>query len=145
MLFVLAKFTTENEPRLLHLKRHLSCIIGLLVGVLVSGCAVHYYDPATQTEHVWGFGHIRFKAATAQEDVKAVLRGVRTIGVSIAQTDDGGYAVLGYHDIRSIKIMPEDAELRLEWPTSRFIDVRIGRFFPIRFLEQVHEENHERR
>ncbi|MFT4589665.1 MAG: hypothetical protein ACI8QF_003782, partial [Limisphaerales bacterium] len=41
-----------------------------------SGCAVHYYDKETGTEHLWGFGHLRMKAEPSEDGVvRAVMTG----------------------------------------------------------------------
>ena len=62
--------------------------------VFASGCAVHYYDKETGTEHLWGFGHLRMKAEPSNDAVVrlvvtgtvrpwgSVCRPVRRIGAS---------------------------------------------------------------
>lgn len=102
----------------------------LLTLLWLQGCAVHYYDLDTKTEHVLGLGYVRFKVAVPQEDVQAVIHGVQTLGLGVGYGVEGGQAIVGYRDTRSVEVMPEEARLRVEWPNSNFFDIRIGSQFP---------------
>jgi hypothetical protein len=72
----------------MHLQPHMYLMLSIL-GVLLSGCAVHYYDSETQTEHVWGVGHMMLKASVPKEGLKATVRGTALSGVSIGLADQG--------------------------------------------------------
>ena len=46
----------------------------ILCAVLPSGCAIHYFDAETGTEHLWGFGHLKMKVGELREGLQAVVR-----------------------------------------------------------------------
>ena len=46
----------------------------VLTAWLSAGCAVHYFDEATGTEHNWGFGHLKIKVAPPDEGLRALVR-----------------------------------------------------------------------
>ena len=98
----------------------------LLALLWLQGCAIHYYDHDTKTEHVLGLGHVSFKVVVPQEDVQAVIHGVQTLGLGVGHGRDGGHTIVGYRDTRSVEVMPKKTRLRVEWPTSDFFDIRIG-------------------
>ena len=104
----------------------------LLALLWLQGCAFHYYDLDTKTEHVLGLGYVRFKVVAPQEDVQAVIHGVQTLGLGVGYGGEGGQVIVGYRDTRSVEVMPEKTRLRVEWPTSDFFDIRIGSQFPFK-------------
>ena len=59
--------------------------ISPFLACIFTGCAVHTYDAATGTEHLWGFGHLKMSVAAAQDSSKtqAILTGVRTAGIRL--------------------------------------------------------------
>lgn len=93
---------------------------------LSGGCAVHYYDAKTETEHVWGFGHLAMKAPRPQEGVRAVVTGADTLGLGIGSTPQEGYLSLGWHRSRLLQVTDANTQVRLEWPRSGFFGVRVG-------------------
>ncbi len=42
-------------------------ILMAIFSYLSTGCAVHYYDQATGTEHLWGFGHLKMAVHPSNE------------------------------------------------------------------------------
>jgi hypothetical protein len=94
------------------------------------GCAIHYYDPKTGAEHIWGFGHLKMKAAPENEGLHAVVRGTDVLGVSLGSAEKQAYLTVGWHRVQRLDIAAESTAIRLEWPTSDFVDVRIGSRFP---------------
>lgn len=85
-------------------------------GFLLSGCAVHYYDKTTGTEHLWGFGHFRMKGYP-QNPEQPLVTGTHMLGLNIrASRDDYGVGV-GF-DSSSRIIVPANGTLCLEWPTN---------------------------
>ena len=108
----------------------LICLILIMNAALLESCAVHYYDSDTQTEHIWGFGHMKMKYLQANEGLQAVVHGTDVIGASIGKADKHGYFTLGWQRLQFIDIVQENTAVRLEWPTSDFASVRIGSRFP---------------
>ena len=104
-----------------------------LVCLVAAGCAVHYFDSKTGTEHIWGFGHLKMKSAAANEGLKAIVRGTDTLGISVGRGDDKGYLTLGWSSRQTLDIVSEDTAVRLEWPSSDFFSVRVGSELPVEF------------
>jgi hypothetical protein len=97
---------------------------------MFTGCAIHYFDTKTGTEHIWGFGHMKMKAAPKEEGLQAIVRGTDVLGLSMGSADNQAYLTLGWHNIQRIDIVAESTAVRLEWPNSDFVNVRIGSEFP---------------
>ena len=105
-------------------------IVLIGIGTMISGCAVHYYDGDTQTEHLWGFGHMKMKYLEPNEGLQAIVHGTDVIGLSIGKADKHGYFTVGWQRLEFIDIVKESTAVRLEWPASNFVNVRIGSRFP---------------
>ena len=110
-------------------------VLMFVYGMLVcsSGCAIHYFDPETGTEHLWGFGHMQMKVSPPNEGVQAVVTGVETLGLAIGDTPWEGYVSLGYHRLERLQIIEESTAIRLEWsswPNKDFTRVKVGTEFP---------------
>lgn len=110
--------------------RRLGLVAAALGGGLLPGCAIHYYDPKTQTEHLWGFGHMAMKVSAPQEGVRAVVRGVDTLGLGVGSLPGHGYFAAGWQSVRRLEIVDEHTAVRLEWPAADFFNVRVGSEFP---------------
>jgi hypothetical protein len=112
--------------------------IGLLA-LLQSGCAIHYHDARTGTEHVWGLAHVKMRVAPAADasdrsdpasaHAPAFATQIETVGLGLhlgnGSPDANSGLSLGW-DRRTRLLVPDDTALSLEWPTSRLFDVRIG-------------------
>ena len=99
--------------------------------LLQSGCAVHYYDPATETEHLWGFGHMKMRIVEPSEGLEAVVHGTDVLGVSLGKTIEHSYFTVGWHRVEFIDIRKESTAFRLERPGMGFGNVRVGYNFPL--------------
>lgn len=96
---------------------------------LVNGCAVHYYDPKSGTEHLWGFGHMQLKVAPPAEGVQAVVKGTESLGLDIGAGQDDYRIALGWHRRRQI-VVGSNAAVRFEWPNGDFFNTRVGALPP---------------
>ncbi len=97
----------------------------LLALVLGSGCAVHYFNRDTQTEHLWGFGHLKMRAAPqpaagpcATNPAIAFVTGVRTLGLNLGFGEDFGGVAAGWDARSRVVIRAPDAHFCLVWPTN---------------------------
>lgn len=97
-----------------------------LVIVVYVGCAVQYYDPATQTEHLWGVGHFKMKVAPANEGVQAIVKGATVVGASVKFAPGDTHAVVGVDKTSQMAVVSEGASVRLEWPANDLFSVRVG-------------------
>ena len=70
------------------------------------------------------------KATRPNENLKAVVYGTDTIGVSIGKAANQNYATVGWQNMKYIDILKESTSIRIEWPNSDFFNVRIGSAFP---------------
>ena len=109
--------------------------------LLNGGCAIHYFDSETGTEHIWGFGHMQMKVSASNEGVRAIVRGTETVGVAIGVGEDESYALLGWQKLSNLYIVDSDTAVRLEWPSSDLFEVRVGTEFP--FLESTANSGEE--
>ena len=105
-------------------------LVVCLASLASNGCAIHYFDADTGTEHLWGFGHMKVKISPANEGLKAVVRGVDTIGLAAGGGDRDGYFALGWQSRQRLDIVDEDTKVRLEWCGSDFVNIRVGSEFP---------------
>ena len=90
-----------------------------------NGCALHYYDRDSGTEHLWGFGHMKMRAVPRHDDetpmtnaVVAFVTGVRTAGLNLGVGSEFAGVVAGWDSRSRIIIRSEDSEFYLLWPTN---------------------------
>ena len=102
----------------------------VLFVLLSGGCAIHYFDSETGTEHIWGFGHMQMKVSPPNEGVQAVVRGTDVLGLSLGIADQQAYLTAGWHRVQRLDVIAESTAVRLEWPSADFAEVRVGTAFP---------------
>lgn len=100
--------------------------VTILVSVVMEGCAVQYYDKATQTEHLWGIGHFKMQVKPPNEGVQAIVKGNEVLGVSVKVGADDYHMLFGWNRTAQMSVVSEGASVRLEWPTSDMFSVRVG-------------------
>ncbi len=105
-------------------------VAAIAVAWLCSGCAVHWYDQETGTEHIFGFGHMKMKVAPPNEGLQAIVRGTDVLGASVGSADNQAYLTLGWHRCQRLDAIAENTAIRMEWPNSNFASVRVGSEFP---------------
>jgi len=101
--------------------------LGLVLGTF--GCAFHHYDKATNTEHIWGFGHMKMKVEPCNEGLQAIVRGTDVMGISLGVGERQNYLTVGWHRTQRLDVIAESTAVRYEWPDSDFANVRIGSKF----------------
>ena len=117
--------------RVIHLRHFWLALVLLLASWFVTGCALHYYDTETGTEHIWGIGHMKMKATKPDEGLQAVIHGTDIVGVSLGKADKHGYFTVGWNRLQYIDVLKESTSIRLEWPDNSFFNVRVGSEFPL--------------
>ncbi len=102
-------------------------VLAFLTG---AGCAVHYVDSATGTEHIWGIGHMAMRVSAPNEGVKAL--GVRTdsLGILIGSADKELQFGAGWNARQRIEIVDENTALCISWPNGSLYNARVGSRFP---------------
>lgn len=107
------------------IEKRMACLLAGSMWLVATGCALQYYDKKTGTEHLWGFGHLKMKAAPPNEGVQAVVKGTETFGFNLAAGQEDYHIGLGW-DYRRRIVISSNAAVRLEWPSSDFFRVRVG-------------------
>jgi hypothetical protein len=128
-LAIFPNLLTANRSKAKSFPWH-TCLLLLLASLVSEGCAVQYYDKATQTEHLWGVGHFKMKAAPPNEGVQATVKGVEVLGASIKFGDDDTHLMVGWNKTSQLAVVSEGASVRLEWPNSDMFSVRVGSLPP---------------
>ena len=102
-----------------------------LVILLVAscGCAIHYYDPETKAEHIYGIGHMVMKAEPSNSRKIAVVNGVNTLGFGVGTLSDGAYMGAGWSSRRHIRVLDNTEDLQLIWPNADWFNLRVGDSF----------------
>ena len=90
------------------------------------GCAIQYYDSATQTQHIYGIGHIAYRVAKPDGAPEAIIVGTDIFGLGMGTTASSGGVTLGYSSERRIEIVKRDASLTLGFPDSNIWNVEVG-------------------
>jgi hypothetical protein len=101
----------------------------LVVPFILESCALHYYDPETQAEHIIGIGHMVMKAQEAGASRVAIVHGNSLLGLSTGIDHGGGHFTAGWSNNRTINILQSDTAIELLWPTNDLLNVRIGEPF----------------
>jgi hypothetical protein len=103
-----------------------------LVAAANLGCALHYYDARTSTEHVVGLGYLRMRVDPSPNEPRAVVHGIGLLGASVGTTRGGAQLAVGWASESRVEILKDDTEICLEYP-SGLGDVRIGADAPPTF------------
>jgi len=97
----------------------------IVAACLLTGCAVHYYDQNTRTEHLWGFGHLKMRAVPQKDDgvpptnaVMAFVTGTRTLGLRVGGGEDFAGLSAGWDARSRLTIKTEDSSFYLLWPNN---------------------------
>lgn len=102
----------------------------LFIFLVASGCAIHYFDTESGTEHIWGVGHMAMKPSAPTEGLNAVARRTDIVGISIGKLQEGTHLEIGWGRRQRIEIINENTQLCLAWPRGSFYNARIGAAFP---------------
>ena len=107
-------------------------VVLMLCGWATAGCAIHYFDPTTGTEHLWGIGHLKMKVIEPNEGVQGVMRSTELLGISIGAIDRQAYLTLGWSEVQRLDIAPEGASFSLAGPRNDLGATVLGSQFPHR-------------
>ncbi len=102
----------------------------LLCSGILAGCAVHYFDTETGAEHIWGFGHMVMKATAPDEGIRTIVQGTEVLGVAASRVGGQYSLTLGWARRHLLEVVDEHSSVRLEWPSSSFLRVRVGSEWP---------------
>ncbi len=108
----------------------LKYLIPLILGESVSGCAIHYFDAGTGTEHVWGIGHIALQANSAGSDRLAFGYRVDTVGFALGSLRDEKYLGFGWNSHQHLEIVDPASSLCIGSPDGSLYNWRVGSSAP---------------
>ena len=94
--------------------------LGLLLLFFASGCAVHYGNPRTGAEHLWGLGQLRLQTESqaTNSNWAVVASGYRVPGVCLSVGRDHFGVTLGYLDRQQLVVLARDQIPGLYPPTN---------------------------
>jgi len=95
---------------------------------LLSGCALHYYDKATGTDHLWGIGHLSMQAQTTPNGQVALIRGLETFGLATGIGQDDSYFQTGWSRRQRLDLLQPDASIRIKKLSADFTTFKIGEY-----------------
>jgi hypothetical protein len=107
-------------------------LVSLLVVLATGGCAVHYFDPETGTEHIWGIGHMAMKPGAPREGLKVLARRTDVVGLTLGKLQQEVSVDVGWSVRQRMDVVDEDTQVCLAWPRGSFYNARIGSAFPPR-------------
>src|SRR5688572_6110954 len=95
-------------------------IAGFMLLGGASGCAIHYGNPRTGNEHLWGLGQLRLEtqAAGTNGSWAAVASGHRVSGLCLEVGRDHFGFVLGYLDRQRLAVVSAAELPHLQPPTA---------------------------
>lgn len=90
------------------------------------GCAVHYYDPQTGADHIWGVGHLAMKSASSS-DAKQVLITQKTLaGVTFGFEGAFPSFNLGWNQSERITVHSKNTSLAIERPSNDYLQFKFA-------------------
>ena len=124
----------ENLPRAFWAKLIARLwLLGPLVFAITatSGCAFHYYDQKTNTEHLWGFGHMKTRISPMEEGVCIQASEVQTVGLALNAGQEN-YGLSAGFNHQGRMIVSSNTAARVEWYHGDFFHARAGTNFPFK-------------
>jgi len=92
---------------------------------------LHYaYGDPDAGRHVWGVGHFQMRPWPPEQEAGATVRDSRAMGFGAGGVRGPVRVLLGWEHTHSVEIADPDLALRVEWPSTRLLDVSIGSRFP---------------
>lgn len=122
----------------------LSISLLVLIGFLLSGCAIYYRDRDTGAEHIWGFGHLSVKAIPPNEGKQALIQRMTLTGIAVG-LDNGSLGISAGWDRREhILIYDENVAITIQrHPSNDFYHFKIGTYPPdlgiVSTIENAHD------
>src|ERR1044071_3417861 len=94
-------------------------LVWTVCSLILSGCAIQYFDAATGTEHLWGVGHVRMRVSPPNDGLRAVVTGSDTLGIVAGSVAAERRLTVGWERFSLLQIIAADTTLSLEWPDRK--------------------------
>jgi hypothetical protein len=90
----------------------------VIIGLLMSSCAVYYRDRNSGADHIWGFGHLSMKVAAPKEERQAIIQRTTLTGLAVG-LDNGSFGLsVGWDQREHILIYDKNTALSIERPPT---------------------------
>ena len=90
----------------------------VLIGFLLSSCAVYYRDRDSGAEHIWGFGHLSMKVVPPNEGKQALIQRTTLTGLAVG-LDNGSFGLsVGWDQREHILIYDANTAISIQRPPS---------------------------
>jgi hypothetical protein len=122
-----------NDIELFIISKSIRILTASVLGIafLLSGCALHYYDRATGTDHLWGIGHLSMQTQTEQNKKIALIRGLETVGFVTGIGQDDSYFQTGWSRQQRLELLQPDAAIQIKKLSADFMTFKIEEYsFP---------------
>lgn len=87
---------------------------------------MYYADPKTGAQHLWGVGHLSMRVGPPAEGKKAVVHGFTVCGLAAGIADGTPFVSVGWERQQTVDILDSNTAVRLEYPTSDLMTIRVG-------------------
>ena len=103
----------------------------VLIGFLLSSCAVYYRDRDSGAEHIWGFGHLSMKVVPPNEGKQALIQRTTLTGLAVG-LDNGSLGLsVGWDQREHILVYDANTTISIQRPPSNdFFYFKIGTYPP---------------
>ena len=102
----------------------------VIMGFLLSSCAIYYRDRDTGAEHIFGFGHLAVKTIPPNDGKQALVQRMTLTGIALG-LDNGSLGISAGWDRREHILIYSDAAITIEPHTSNdFFFFKIGTYPP---------------
>lgn len=114
------EFGEAATPDACHVFRCGKWLVGMMMLALTNSCAVHYSNPRTGAEHLWGLGQLRLEQESPVTNVNwtAVTSGCRVPGLCLSVGRDHFGFTLGYLDHQRLAVVCTNQIPELQLPTN---------------------------
>ena len=109
----------------------------------MTGCALRYFDNEKGVEHIFGFSHIKYKAATENKDVRATIVQSQIVGLALDAGSENYGIAAGWDRYRKVYVF-DNTTTSIYWPEGSFFDIRIGTNVPpsLMNLPKLYQQAH---
>lgn len=109
-----------------HICLRASTLALLMTSIVASACAIHYFDPASRTEHVFALGHIALRLPDSVDQKHVIGFAMSSVGAAGGTTPCGAAITLGVSRETCILVLDPTRPSSLYWPRADLLNLRVG-------------------
>jgi hypothetical protein len=92
----------------------MTLLLGVFLASLFNGCAVHYYDKQSGTEHLWGLGRVAWNKRVETNGWVSIRTGLVSPGLSIGTGPTFAGVALGGISHESVRVVTETEASKMQ-------------------------------